>query len=86
MAKKIQFKNSDSVMVIPGVGKVTNENLTREIYERLLLANKEAYEPMFEEREVDDAPLFISVKKETPAEAVEIKSKSNKSKNEQSNP
>lgn len=36
MAKKLRFKDPDMVLVSPGMGKITNDNLTEEKYNRLV--------------------------------------------------
>jgi hypothetical protein len=48
---KYQLKNPDLVLVIPGIGKFDNSNLTNEIAEKLLKENKEAYEQLLEKKE-----------------------------------
>lgn len=63
--KKIQFKNPDMVLVSAGMGRVTNDNLTEEKYQRLLQLNA-AHADFFEYKEVADVPMFINAKESAP--------------------
>ena len=63
MAKKITFKNPDSIIVVPGYAKkITPDNITEEDYNYLLKQNEEAYKAMFN---VSDASEEKSVLKST---------------------
>lgn len=65
MSKKIQFKNPEMVLFSPGMGRITNDNLTEEKYNRLLQLSA-AHAEFFEYKEVADAPMFISSKDSAP--------------------
>jgi hypothetical protein len=74
MAKKIQFKNPDTVLVTAHMGKITNDNITQDKYDRLLELNP-VHADLFEMREVEEVPLFIVPPKNAPEPE---KKKSNK--------
>lgn len=61
MAEKIlQFKPPHGRMIVNGLGEITNANLTKELYNKLLSMNP-AYADQFEEV---DAPTPKAAKKE----------------------
>lgn len=51
MAKKLQLKPPHGRLVVQGVGEVTNENITHEIYKKLLQIS-EGHADFFHEVEV----------------------------------
>jgi hypothetical protein len=50
MAKKLQFKAPHGRLVHPTIGEVSNDNLTKELYDRLV-AEAEGHKELFEEVE-----------------------------------
>lgn len=46
MAKKLQFKPPHGRLLVQGIGEVTNDNITQELYDRLL-AISPGHEAMF---------------------------------------
>lgn len=65
MAKKIQFKNADTVLVTAHMGKITNDNITQDKYDRLLGLNP-VHADLFELKEVEEVPMFITIPKNAP--------------------
>ncbi len=51
MAKKLQFKPIHGRLVHPTLGEITNQNLTEDIYNKLV-AEAEGHKDLFEEVEV----------------------------------
>lgn len=64
MAKKLQFKAQHGRMIVPGLGEVTNENLTQELYNKLISLS-ESHKDLFEEVDVVEAKPKESKKTKT---------------------
>jgi hypothetical protein len=71
MANKLQFKPPHGRLIVNGIGEITNDNITQELYERLLDISP-AHEAMFHLVDVPEPKAKESKSKPTKTDGNDI--------------